>query len=187
MQNMSSNPKKVLVIFAHPTLHRSVVNKQMLREIQGMNNVTVNDLYENYPDFNIDIRREQKLLTSHDIIVFQHPFYWYNTPSIIKEWCDLVLEYGFAYGDGGDLLKGKPWIHAITTGGTKAAYTSEGHNRFTVREFLAPYEQTACLCEMQFMDPFVIHGSYQLDSKTTLPEATKAYRKFMEGLTHGTW
>lgn len=45
---------------------------------------------------------EQQLLLEHDIIVFQH-FYWYSCPAILKEWMDRVLEYGFALG-----LKGTP-------------------------------------------------------------------------------
>lgn len=28
----------------------------------------------------------------------QHPFYWYSTPALLKEWQDLVLEHGWAYG-----------------------------------------------------------------------------------------
>jgi hypothetical protein len=66
--------------------------------------VDISDLYEEYPDFYINVKREQQLLIEHDIIVFQHPFYWYSSPAILKQWEDLVLEFGFAYGPGGTKL-----------------------------------------------------------------------------------
>ncbi len=65
----------------------------------------------------INVKREQALLSEHDIIVFQHPFYWYSCPAIMKEWMDLVLEYGYAYGPEAHALNGKQWLSAITTGG----------------------------------------------------------------------
>ena len=63
-----------------------------------MEGVRLHDLYEAYPDFLIDVEAEQALLLEHDVIVFQHPVYWYSSPAILKEWQDLVLEHGFAYG-----------------------------------------------------------------------------------------
>ena len=56
-------------------------------------------------NFFIDVHAEQKLLLDHDIIIWQHPFYWYSAPAIIKEWMDLVLEHGFAYGENGRSLE----------------------------------------------------------------------------------
>jgi len=37
----------------------------------------------------------------------------------MKEWFDLVLEYGWAYGSEGNKLKVKSLVSAITTGGGK--------------------------------------------------------------------
>ena len=93
--------KRVLILFAHPALQKSRVNRRLVAAVQNLENVTINDLYEEYPDFSIDVKREQALLESHDIIIFQHPLYWYSCPALLKEWQDLVLEYGFAYGAQG--------------------------------------------------------------------------------------
>ena len=84
--------------------------------------MTIHDLYEVYPTLSIDVKREQALLLEHDVIVFQHPFYWYSCPAILKEWQDLVLEHGWAYGVGGTQLRGKITLNAITTGGPAHAY-----------------------------------------------------------------
>ena len=96
--------KKILINFAHPAKSHSNINKALRKAVETLDNVTVNDLYANYPDFMIDIKREQALCEAHDIIIFQHPFYWYSTPAIIKEWFDLVLEHGWAYGSEGKAL-----------------------------------------------------------------------------------
>jgi voltage-gated potassium channel Kch len=98
---------RVLILFAHPALQKSTVNRRLISAVRGLRGVTINDLYEEYPDFDIEVGREQELLLNHDIIIFQHPFYWYSSPATLKQWEDLVLEYGFAYGKGGTRLQEK--------------------------------------------------------------------------------
>jgi len=105
---------RVLILFAHPALEKSRVNRRLIAAVQDLENVTINDLYEQYPDFYIRVKREQELLLSHDVIVFQHPFYWYSCPALVKQWEDLVLQYGFAYGKEGTKLEGKWVLTAIT-------------------------------------------------------------------------
>ena len=77
---------KVLVVFAHPAFQRSRVNRALLAAAKATEGVTVHDLYETYPDFLIDVRDEQKLLEEHDAVVIQHPFFWYSSPALVKEW-----------------------------------------------------------------------------------------------------
>ena len=155
---------RVLVLFAHPALEKSRVHRRLVERVRGMEGVTLHDLYEAYPDFDVDVKREQALLLAHDTIVLQHPFYWYSTPALVKQWEDLVLEHGWAYGTGGTALRGKRLLSAITTGGSEAAYREDGYNRFTTRQLLAPLEQTARLCGMDYPPPFVIHGTHRLDA-----------------------
>jgi glutathione-regulated potassium-efflux system ancillary protein KefG len=151
------------------------------REIEG---VTVHDLYEHYPEFDIDVATEQQLLLEHEVIVMQHPFFWYSVPAILKEWMDLVLEHGWAYGSQGTQLQGKWMMSAVSTGGGEAAYTRAGVNRFTVREFLRPIEQTARLCRMHYLPPFLVQGTHRLTEKEILAHATD-YRRVLESLRDG--
>ncbi len=166
---------RVLVLFAHPALQKSRVNRRLAAAAAAVPGVTLHDLYEAYPDFHVDVPREQALLLAHDAVVFQHPFYWYSCPALLKEWQDLVLAPGFAYGPGGDRLRGKRFLSAITTGGGAAAYTHGGHNRFTIGELLAPFEQTAHLCGMVWQEPFVVHGATRLEDETELARHAAAY------------
>ena len=151
--------RRILVLLAHPSLDRSEVNRPMAEAVEGLDNITLVDMYAEYPDFQIDIDREQAQLLAHDVIVFQHPLYWYSTPSILKEWQDLVLEHGFAYGTKGTALHGKIFFSAVTAGGLEAAYRAEGYNHFTIRELLHPIEQTAVLCGMTYLPPFALFGA----------------------------
>jgi glutathione-regulated potassium-efflux system ancillary protein KefG len=153
---------RVLIQFAHPALERSRVHRRLLAQVPRREGITLNDLYEEYPDFDINVAREQELLLAHDVIVFQHPFFWYSTPPLLKQWEDLVLEHGWAYGRDGQALRGKQVVHVISTGGREEAYQHEGLNRHTMRELLAPLEQTALLCGMVWAPPYVIHGTHRM-------------------------
>lgn len=177
--------KRVLVLFAHPAPHKSRVNVRLAAAVKDLPGVTFRDLYETYPDFLIDVEAEQKLLLEHDVIVFQHPFYWYSTPAILKEWFDLVLEYGFAYGEGGTKLAGKIWLSALTAGGGVSSYTPDGHNALSVRQLLAPVEQTANLCGMRFVEPFVIYGALDVERRQKLESCIGSYRARVEALRDG--
>lgn len=152
----------ILVLFAHPALEKSRVHSALLRHIRHLEGITIHDLYERYPDFDIDVKEEQRLLLQHDIIIMQHPFYWYSTPAILKQWQDLVLEHGWAYGSKGKMLTGKKLFTAISCGGRLEAYQPTGLNRFTIRQLLWPIDQTAKLCNMQYLPPFVVHGTHRL-------------------------
>ena len=176
--------RRVLILFAHPMPRKSRVNRALANAVRGMEDVTFHDLYETYPDFHVDVAAEQALLLEHDVLVVQHPFYWYSAPALVKEWQDLVLEHGFAYGEGGTALKGKLWQQAITTGGPSEAYEPTGYNRFTVRQLLAPFEQTAHLCGMDFLEPFIVPSALAL-SPAQLEAEGRRYRTLIEQLCAG--
>lgn len=176
--------KKILVLFAHPRLSTSVVQKAMMRAIAGLEDVTFHDLYAAYPDFIIDVKREQQLLLDHDIIVFQHPFYWYSSPAIIKEWLDLVLQNGWAYGTGGSKLHRKFIMNAISTGGSRDAYHVDGRNRFQLGQLLAPFDQSAHLCGMGYLAPFAVYTGRHMDP-VELSAQAECYRDLLIELRDG--
>ena len=169
---------KILVLFAHPAFHKSFINKSLINGVRDLEGVTIHDLYETYPDFFIDIPAEQKLLLEHDVIVWHHPFYWYSAPAILKEWMDLVLQHGFAYGKTGRKLEGKKVMSAVSTGGRKEVYSKTGANQYTINEFLAPFRRSANLCYMEYLPPFVIHGSH-LMTNDLLNKHVADYRQIL--------
>lgn len=155
---------RISILVFHPLLHKSRVNRKLVKAVEGMEGVSVRLMYDLYPDFFIDVPREKELLLQHDLMVWQHPFYWYSSPSLLKEWIDLVLEHGFAYGRTGRALEGKQILSAISTGGRREAYLPDEEGKFSVRQLLAPFEQTTKLCRMHYLPPFVTHGTHLLDA-----------------------
>lgn len=183
---MPESPSKVLLLFAHPSLDRSEVNVDLLKASRNLEGVTVVDLYAEYPDYRIDIEREQQRLRDHDALVFMFPLYWYSTPALLKEWQDLVLEYGFAYGAEGNALRDKLFMCAITAGGSESAYRSEGYNHFTLRQLLTPLEQTANLVGMRFLPPYALFGSRTALEEDRIKEHVSDWVKVLTALRDGT-
>lgn len=171
----------VLVLFAHPLLEKSRVHTALLHYAKDVHGVTINDLYQIYPDFDIDIEREQQLLLSHDIIIWQHPFYWYNAPAILKQWQDIVLEHGWAYGRKGTALAGKKVLNVLSSGGPFEAYQHGGYNKYPIHDFLRPFERTAELCKMTYWPPFWIHGTHRLD-ENGIETYARQYRSVLTAL-----
>lgn len=173
--------KSILILFAHPRFEKSRTNEVLVRNIRNLEGVTFHDLYEQYPDFHIDVPYEKELLLQHDIIVWHHPLYWYNCPPLMKQWIDLVLEYDWAYGPKGNALQGKQCLQVVTTGGSKEVYCSEGSNLYSVNEFLRPFEQTARLCRMQYLPPYAVMGTHKISDEALLKHADE-YQRIIECL-----
>ena len=174
--------KKVLVLFAHPRTDRSECNVPLAEAARSVDGVTFVDLYAEYPTFEIDVDREQARLVDHDVIVFQHPVYWYSTPAILKEWQDLVLEYGFAYGAEGRALAGKWGLNAVTCGARREVYTRDGAYQHELRTFLLPIEQTMLLCHMRVLPPFALFAAGHADDEGRLSAHTKDYVRLLRAL-----
>jgi glutathione-regulated potassium-efflux system ancillary protein KefG len=180
-----SGVSRILILFAHPAYEKSRVNVYLADAVKDLDGVTFHDLYEAYPDFFVDVEREQELLLLHDVIVLHHPFYWYSAPALVKQWVDLVLEHGWAYGSQGTMLHGKRWFHTITTGGRDEAYHADGHARHTFRQLMAPLEQSALLCGLDYLPPFIASGTHGMTRDTMLRHA-QDYRRVIEAVRDGT-
>jgi putative NADPH-quinone reductase len=173
---------RLIVYYAHPGHKYSHVNRFMASVAQAIDGISCVDLYHDYPRFDIDVNVEQQRLLEHDVIVMQFPVFWYSSPSIIKEWQDLVLEQGFAYGAGGDKLKGKYMMLAVTAAGPEDAYTKEGYQRYPLRTFLKPLEQTAHLCKMRFLAPYALYGSLKAPATDEADRHITGYRQLLEAI-----
>lgn len=152
---MKTDPRIIVNVF-HPDLSHSRTNRLWAIAASDAG-CLVRDLYQLYPDGNIDIPTEQSLCDSVPDIVFQHPMHWYGAPWLFKKWIDTVLTYGWAYG-GADKLAGKRWRQALSVGAGAEEYHATGSRHYTVPEFLRPFERTAGFCRMTY-DPFYRFGS----------------------------
>lgn len=177
----------LIVYFAHPGQRHSRVNAAMAKAASAIDGITFVDLYAEYPRHDIDVDREQRRLIEHDVILFQFPLYWYSTPSLVKEWQDLVLQHGFAYGHGGDKLAGKTLMLAVTAGGSDEAYSPKGYQHYPLRTFLHPLEQTARLCGMAFPAPYVLYSALKVDEDGAIAEHTEGYAQLLTAIRDETF
>ena len=174
-------PNRILILFAHPLFEKSNVNDALVKHIPVSPYITFHDLYQEYPEFDIDMKREQQLLLMHDIIIWHHPMYWYSCPPLLKQWIDIVLEHGWAYGKEGKALQGKLLMQTITTGGRKENYSATGRDRYTITQLLEPFNQTAKVCNLTYLPPFIVHGALSM-TQDVYVENGKLYIQILEYL-----
>ncbi len=106
-----------LLILAHPYYTRSIANKTIVNQLTDKYpDLEVRDIFQYYPDYQIDVAAEQQALLRHETVILQYPMFWFNMPAILKLWFDEVFSYQFAYGSQGDKLKNKKVLLSMTVG-----------------------------------------------------------------------
>ncbi|MBY7735429.1 NAD(P)H-dependent oxidoreductase [Paenibacillus polymyxa] len=171
---------KTLVILAHPNIENSRVNQRWKQELlRYSNEITIHEIYKEYPNWNIDVLKEQKLLEAHSNIIFQFPLYWYSYPPLLKKWFDDVLAHGWAYGSKGDKLKGKKLGIAMSIGDKKENYLSTGSVTFTVDEVIAPFKASAVHVGAVTLPYFAVFGASFQASDEDINQSAKDYIKYI--------
>jgi glutathione-regulated potassium-efflux system ancillary protein KefF len=153
--------KNIILISGHPDISQSTANRLILEELLADKRITFSDIKQNYPDYKIDIAKEQQLLLSADLIILQSPFIWYGLPAHMKLWIENVFSYGFAHGPGGDKLKDKSFLLSLTLGGSKESYSHTGQHQYPVEDFIKPIELLVRYCGLNYLPPVY---SYNMSS-----------------------
>jgi glutathione-regulated potassium-efflux system ancillary protein KefF len=168
---MASAIPAILVVFAHPYPSRSRACAALLAALEGLEQAQVRSLYDRYPDFDVDAAAEQEALERAGLVVLLHPMYWYGAPGLLKHWFDTVLVKGWAHGRGGTALAGKDCLWVVTTGGDEEAFTPSGRHAHPFADFVAPIEQTARYCGMNWLPPHAVHGAHELSDEALAARA----------------
>lgn len=157
---------KTIVIVGHPYWKDSVANRAIIDEFVRINpDAEISNITELYPNGNIDVETEQKKLLAADTIVLQFPIMWYSCPSVMHRWMEEVLAYGFAYGHGGDKLKGKRLIASFTAGGTADMYSRYGVQKMTIDDLMPPFAGIPNHCQMEW-GGYVFSGGMMIAGNT---------------------
>jgi len=172
---------QVVLVYAHPYPDRSRANRVLYEAVASLPGVDARAIYDMYPDFSIDIEAEQKALAEADLVIWQHPLFWYTVPALLKLWWEKVLAYGWAYGTGGSALVGKRCLWVATTGGDDASYGPNGMHVLPFTDFVPVVKQTAHFCGMTWEEPLILHGAHQVP-ETQLFAFAGAYREKVMGL-----
>ncbi|MCC2957492.1 NAD(P)H-dependent oxidoreductase [Massilia sp. IC2-477] len=148
---------RALVVFADPSLHRSRISRRVAEAVAALPGVQVQDLYQLYPDFYIDVRRERSLLKAAPLVVFVFQLAWYTMPALLKEWFDNVLKPEWTQPPG--RLQGKAVFAAVACAGAAIDYRPGGVHGRPLEDYLAPLEQSARACGMDWLAPHVFYGA----------------------------
>jgi glutathione-regulated potassium-efflux system ancillary protein KefF len=157
---------RVLVLYAHPNPRVSRINRKLADAARLHAGVVLDDLYESYPDFYIDVARERALVSNAQVLVLVFPTQWYACPALLKEWFDVVLH------DAWQVDRVKPaagaarrqcWV-VTSTGSAQADYAPGRRHGRPLLDYLAPLEQTARVCGMQWLDPLVLYSAHEVGS-----------------------
>lgn len=174
---------KTLIILAHPNINDSKVNKRWREELlRHSDEITVHELYKEYPDWKIDVEQEQQMLESYDTVIFQFPLYWYNCPPLFKKWMDDVFTYGWAYGSKGKKLKGKKIGVAISIGSKEDEYQPTGLISYTVDEIITPFKATVKYVGATILPHFAVFGTAFQLSDEEIHRSAKEYMDYIRQL-----
>ena len=142
---------EILVISGHPDHQSSFAGKSILEELgRLLPAAEIVRLDALYPNFKIDAAKEQARLAPAKTLVFEYPFWWYGSPSLMHRYVEQVFTHGYAYGSNGDKLRGKKLILSFTTGGSKQDYSPSGAQGYDISAFLPPFLAMAKLCGLDF-------------------------------------
>lgn len=175
---------KTLVIVIHSDIQNSAINKRWVEELYKYpEKFDIHQLHEVYPDENIDVQTEQKLIEQYDKIVFQFPFYWFNCPPFFKKWLDEVLTYGWAYGSkSGYKVSGKKIALAISAGIDEHEYHSTEKYKYTLEELLRPFELTFEYVKADYRPFFAYYGIELNSSAEWIEKSVSPYLDFLNNL-----
>lgn len=170
---------KTLVIFSHGYQAQSVSNVAIADEFAKAG-FEVRNLEVLYPNGTIDVAVEQAAVEAADVIIFQHPIFWYSLTPMLKKWQDEVQTYGWAYGSETAKMKGKKFIHSYTTGAPREVYSDDA-----VKDLSASLRLSAGFTGMDFVGSFGKFGQLAMTNPNAKEDAI-AYAQeviaFVKGL-----
>jgi glutathione-regulated potassium-efflux system ancillary protein KefG len=141
----------------HPYFGKSRVNQLWSDQLSNLPNITVRFMYQLYKDLQINIQAERETLISYDRIVFQHPFYWYAPPPLLKKWMDEVLTDSWLYEGH---LQSKEWLNVISTGSDKLLNTDEDtYSSYIMGDKLTFFEEKSQKGGLSFLPSYCLYNA----------------------------
>jgi len=167
---------KVIVLLAHPDMAKSHMNAALAKAAAEVEGVQVINIYDH--PVSPDVYREA--IGRATAIVYEFPLYWMSSPHLLKQWTDEV----FMVFTGEGLIEGKEFMVVATTGSEEAAYQHDGRNKYTMEEYLRPFEGQANHAKMHWNAPLVAYGNPQSAEalEASLREACDSYKARLQDL-----
>lgn len=165
------------MIISHPDVAQSSSQQFLLAAIKGEEQIQIRHLESilaEQEDHHFDKTIERACLQEADRIILQFPFYWYQCPSVMKQWMDEVLTLNLSQKD-----KKKEFGIVVTVGAKKDRYTVGGSVGFGIEELLRPYQALANQLGWKYQTPFVIY-QFQYLSESKKQQLLVDYLYYLE-------
>ncbi len=166
--------KKVLLILANFQFMEmggklnEYVAKHMKKMLENKGyEVTLNQIARGY-----DVDEEVKKMNEHDIIIFQYPIWWFNTPWGLKKYVDEVFmaaqgtlwandgrtskDPSRKYGSGG-LTKNKKYMLSVTFNAPKEALDKGQYLEMGLENLLSNMNKALQFLNIQHIPSFACH------------------------------
>ena len=172
---------KTLIIMSHPDVVQSSSQQFLLAAIKGEEQIQIRHLESILAEKesnHFDKRIERACLQEADRIIFQFPFYWYQCPSVMKQWMDEVLMLNLFQKN-----KMKEFGIVVTVGAKSDRYTAGGSVGFGIEELLRPYQALANQLGWEYQTPFVIY-QFQYLPETQKQQLLVDYLYYLENGSH---
>jgi len=156
---------KTLVIFAHPYFEHSKANIRLIQAYQNIEHVTVRDLYEEYPDFNIAAFKERKRLMVYDTIIFHFPMIWFGMPPLLKLWIDEVFDMKWVSEQDSSPVNGKKAYIVLTAGGSQTAFSPDGIYENPAEDYIKTLVQSLKINNISVEQVITIYNSDKLSQQ----------------------
>ena len=159
--------ENVLIVTGHTHPETSIANNAIVSILaEKYPNAQIDNLSILYPDFKIDVKKEQEKLSWADTIIIQTPLFWYSMSSLVMRWIEEVFEHGWAYGSKGHALDGKKVVIGITAGSTNEDYAKGGKMGISVDEIVKPYKISFEFCRMNYLGSVFTGGMFNTGHST---------------------
>jgi glutathione-regulated potassium-efflux system ancillary protein KefF len=161
---------KTLIIVSHPTPQNSVAINALIREAQQFSDTEIRHLDQLYGAnaTSFDIAAEQKAHADADRIIYMYPTHWFNTTPTMKAYLNQVWAYGWAFGPGGEALKGKTFCIVTTAGASEFTYSPQGLIQSSMEDVLTPMRASALYVGMNYQPALAFYGAMGLNESQIL-------------------
>ena len=166
---------------SHPDVDQSTSQQFLLAAVKGEEQIQIRHLESilaKQEDNHFDKTIERAFLQEADKIIFQFPLYWYQCPSVMKQWMDEVLTLNLSQKD-----TKKEFGIVVTVGAKKDRYTAGGSVGFGIEELLRPYQALANQLGWNYQTPFVIY-QFQYLPETQKQQLLVDYLYYLENGSH---
>lgn len=171
---------KTLIIMSLPDVTQSSSQQFLLAAIKGEEQIQIRHLESilaEQENNHFDKRIERACLQDADRIIFQFPLYWYQCPSVMKQWMDEVLTLNLSQ------KAKKEFGIVVTVGAKQDRYTAGGSVGFGIEELLRPYQALANQLGWNYQTPFVVY-QFQYLTETQKQQLLVDYLYYLENGSH---